>query len=358
MSNIDINDSRSSETYAEAVLKNNPKTRQKISELLTKEEIKSLTKRSDLYGMYATLITWGGVAICFFGLALASQLEWYLALPLFIFFTAMLGGRQLAISLAVHDASHGTLFKTKWLNNTLADWLFAKPLWNDLENYRVYHFKHHTKTATKDDPDLILSAGYPTTKKSMYRKVIRDITGLIGLKYLASRVLVDLELVDWTVTGDIKWRNRKDRTLLSYPVKFFKNAFPMLVCNVSLFLVLDAFSYGWLYMFWVIAHITFFMLFARIRSMAEHAALEPVPDLFKNTRTTKAGLLARLTVAPLNVNFHQEHHIIASCSFVHLPRAHKLLREKGIVGEAPTYLDVLKIMSSANSAPVNEPYSG
>ncbi len=341
MSNIDTNDSRSSETYAEAVLKNNPETRQKISNLLTKQEIKSLTKRSDLYGMYAIFITWGGVAICFLGLALASQMEWYLALPLYLFFTAM---------LAVHDASHGTLFKTKWLNNKLADWLFAKPLWNDLENYREYHFKHHTKTATKDDPDLILSEGYPTTKRSMFKKIIRDITGFIGLKFLALRVLVDLELVDWTVTGELNWRDRKDRTLLSYPAKFFKNAIPMLVCNVSLFLVLDAFNYGWLYMFWIIAHMTFFMLFVRIRSMAEHAALERVPDMFKNTRTTKAGLLARLTVAPLNVNFHQEHHIMASCSFVHLPRAHKLLREKGIVGEPPTYLDVLKIMSSVNTA--------
>ncbi len=354
MSNIDINDSRSSETYAEAILKNNPETRQKVSDLLTKEEIKSLTKRSDRYGMYAMLVTWGGVAVCFFGLALTSQLEGVLALPLHLFFTAMLAGRHLAMSIAVHDASHGTLFKTKWLNNTLADWLFAKPLWNDLENYRVYHFKHHTKTATKDDPDLILSEGYPTTKSSMFKKVLRDMSGFIGLKYLALRVLVDLELVDWTVTGELNWRDRKDRTLLSYPVTFFKNAFPMIICNVLLFLVLDALSYGWLYLFWIVAHMTFFMLFVRIRSMAEHAALERVPDMFKNTRTTKAGLLAKLTVAPLNVNFHQEHHIIASCSFAHLPRAHKLLREKGLVGEPPKYLDVLKIMSSADVAPVNE----
>jgi len=353
MSNIDLKDSRSSETYAEAVLKNNPKTRKKIRDFLTKEEVKSLTIKSDLYGMYAILTTWGGVAICFFGLALASQMEWYLAAPLYIFFTAMLGGRHLAISIALHEASHGTLFKTKWLNNKLADWVFAKPLWNDLNNYRVYHFKHHAKTATKDDPDLILSAGYPTTKKSMLRKILRDITGLIGLKSLALNVLIDLELVDWTATGEIRWRDRKGRTLLSYPVKFFENAFPMLVCNVLLFLVLDAFGYGWLYMFWIIAHMTFFMLFIRIISMAEHAALECVPDLFKNTRTTKAGLLAKLTVAPLNVNFHQEHHIMASCSYIHLPRAHRLLREKGAVGEPPTYFEVLKIMSSANAAPVN-----
>ena len=74
MSYIDINDSRSSDTYARAVMKNNPETRQKVSDLLTKEEIKSLTKRSDLYGMYAILITWGGVAIFFFSLALAYQL--------------------------------------------------------------------------------------------------------------------------------------------------------------------------------------------------------------------------------------------------------------------------------------------
>ena len=131
MSNIDINDSRSSETYAEAILKNNPETRQKVTDLLTKEEIKSLTKRSDLYGMYAMLVTWGGVAVCFFGLALASPLEGALALPLYLFFTAMLAGRHRAIAIAVHGASHCQLFKTKGFKNTLTDWLSAKPFWND-----------------------------------------------------------------------------------------------------------------------------------------------------------------------------------------------------------------------------------
>jgi fatty acid desaturase len=79
----------------------------------------------------------------------------------------ILAGRQLALAILMHDASHQSLFKTKWLNDTLTDWLCARPIWNDLNKYRAHHIRHHSKTSTVDDPDLTLVSGFPTSKKSL-----------------------------------------------------------------------------------------------------------------------------------------------------------------------------------------------
>ena len=78
--------------------------------------------------------------------------------------------------------------------------------------------------------------------------------------------------------------------------------------------------------------------------------LERVPDMFLNTRTTRAGWIARLTAAPANVNYHIEHHAMASVPYYRLPQMHRLLRERNAVPEAPGYLEVLRIASTPATA--------
>lgn len=84
----------------------------------------------------------------------------------------------------------------------------------------------------------------------------------------------------------------------------------------------------------------------RIRSLAEHACTESSTGPFHNTRTTRAGLLARITVAPMQVDHHLEHHLLAAVPYYRLPRLHRLLRERGAVSEAPDYVDVLRTVSA------------
>jgi fatty acid desaturase len=68
--------------------------------------------------------------------------------------------------------------------------------------------------------------------------------------------------------------------------------------------------------------------------------------MFRNTRTTRAGWLARLTVAPLHVNYHQEHHLMASVPYYRLPLMHRLLQDKLTLPAAPGYLEVLSLASA------------
>jgi fatty acid desaturase len=341
-----------SDIKSEAVFENSWETRQRVTQIFTKDEIRDLTQRSDLMGAWAIIMTWGGVALIMTAMVYAASEPPWVAIPGIILGMLFLAGRQLSLSIIVHDASHGTLFKTKWMNHRLTDWLCARPLWNDLQKYRPYHFVHHTRTATEDDPDLILRQGYPTHRASLIRKFIRDLSGIVGFKYLIGRVMMDAGLLNWTVTGEVKWLPRENASVTHYLLNFIKTASPMMVTNILLFSLLYALGYGWLYACWVGAHLTFFMMFMRIRSMAEHAACARNLNMFENTRSMKAGWFARATVAPIGVNYHMEHHILASCPWFRLAKAHQILRQRNAVPEALSYLQVLKLMSSATIKPV------
>jgi fatty acid desaturase len=321
-------------------------TRTRIADILSREEIRALTQRSDWRGAWAVVSTWGVLALTFAGLAWARE-----HLPLWAFALALLGGlaiiagRQLCLAILQHDAAHGTLFKSKWGNDVLADWLCARPVWNELHKYRPYHLVHHAKTSSEQDPDLSLVAGFPTTRLSLVRKLARDLFGVTGLKFMLGRVLMDAGVLKWTVANDVQVLPQDGRRWWSYALTFLGNAAGMLISNGLLLAVLWFCGEAWLYGVWALAYVTPFPLFLRIRSMAEHACLTPSRDTLRNTRTTRAGWLARAFVAPIRVNYHIEHHLMASVPYFRLPQLHALLRQRGLTPEPPGYWQVLRTVS-------------
>lgn len=319
-------------------------TRRKLSEFFSKEEIAELTTRSDWRGACAIAFSWAVVAGAFALMAFwPNPLSLVLAL-------IMLASRQLAFAILQHEGAHGTLFKTRWFNEVFTDWTCARPIWQNLPKYRAHHLVHHTKTGTELDPDLSLHAGFPTTRRSLARKFLRDVSGLTGLKLLYGQWLMDAGIIKWTVANDIQRLPQQGRTQLDVWRSALANMTPMLITNGLLLGVLAATGNPWLYALWVLAYLTPLPLFVRIRSIAEHGCMEHSPDMFKNTRTTRAGLLARLTVAPARVNYHMEHHLMASVPFYRLPRMHALLRARNAVPVAPGYAEVLRIASTPQPA--------
>jgi fatty acid desaturase len=228
----------------------------------------------------------------------------------------------------------------------LTDWLCARPIWQNLPKYKVHHLGHHTRTGTLDDPDLSLHEDYPVTRASLLRKMLRDFTGLTGLKLVYGLAMMDAGVFKWTVANRIERLPQDGRTGWTRLTTALRNMAPMLITNAVLWSVLAATGHAWLYWAWVLAFLTFLPLFIRIRSIAEHGCLARTPDMFHNTRTTRAGWLARATVAPMRVYFHMEHHLMASVPYYRLPLMHKWLRDRADVPEPPTYLDVLRLASS------------
>jgi len=308
---------------------------------LSQDEWRALTRRSDFAGFWAIASTWAVIAGTFAVLARYPN-------PLtFIAAVVVLGGRQLALAILMHEAAHRTLFERRFFNDVVTDWLCARPVWAHVERYRHHHLRHHAHTATEKDPDLSLIEPFPTTRASLARKFARDLFGATGLKRFIGQTLMDSEVLGYTVAGDARRLPRNGRRWSDYVRAGIRNGGGFVVTNAALAGALAATGHLWTFWAWIAATFTTFNLFVRIRSLAEHACTERSPDPFRNTRTTRAGILARMTVAPFRVNYHLEHHLLVAVPYYRLPALHALLRERGATPESPSYWSVLETVSAA-----------
>lgn len=284
------------------------------ADLLSRDEIRAFTRPSNAWGALAIAWSWAVIVAC--ALALA---RWPNA-AVFAAVVVVLGGRQLALAVMMHEAAHGTLFRTRWANDVVTDWLCARPVWSDVARYRKHHLGHHAHTGTERDPDLALAPLEPMTRGSLVRKVLRDLSGVAGLRRLLALALMDAELLTYNVGGGVVWQRRG---AWFHVRAFVRNSWKTVVINVAL-----AWVAGWIYLAWAVAYLTTFGLFLRIRMLAEHACTQRGSDPLRNTRTTYAGLIARATVAPLHVNYHLEHHLIPTAPWFRLPAMHRRLKER------------------------------
>jgi fatty acid desaturase len=308
---------------------------------LSRDEIKTLTRKSDLAGAVAVVGSWAMIAASF------AALAWSRHPIVWIAVVVVLGGRQLALAIAMHEAAHGTLFRTRVLNDVVADLACARPVFGDVARYKRHHLRHHAHTGTERDPDLGLAPTEPMTRASLARKFARDLSGVSGLRRVFGVVLMDLELLEYDVGGGtperLPWRGS-----LAHARAFAKNAGPAILANALMAGVLVALGCGVAYVAWVVAYLTTYGLFLRVRSLAEHACTARVANPLQNTRTTRAGLLARLTVAPLCVNHHLEHHLLPTVPWFRLPSMGRLLEQTGALPPkaiAGSYAEVLRIVS-------------
>lgn len=233
----------------------------------------------------------------------------------------LLAGRQLALSVLMHDCGHRTLFRTARLNDVIGQWLCALPVMNDQPSYARGHLEHHRKSGSHDDPDLPNYEAYPISRASFRRKMWRDLTGQTGFKLMS--------YIFRGASGVISTEKR------SSALPFIQQ----LMVQLGLFLMLAAVGIAWTFMLWVVAYMTVFMFIIRVRQIAEHAA---VPDLFDpdsrmNTRTIDAPWWQRIVFAPCGVNFHMEHHFMASVPCYKLKALRQHLRDRHALDEVPQF---------------------
>ncbi len=316
----------------------------RIAKLLSRAEIAELTAASDGRGSLSVAVTWTLIGGAF---ALAAwRPSWWTGLLAVI----VLGGRQLALAVLMHEASHRSLFRTRWLNDVVGHWLCGAPVWSHLKAYRTHHGAHHTHAGTDRDPDLDLITPFPTSRRSLARKFARDLTGLSGLRRVIGLLLMDFGVITYSASGGSRRVDLSGRGALDIVSTGLRNLAPTLLSNAALAAALHALGHGWLYLLWVLAYLTTFSLFLRIRSIAEHACTDLSAEPFLNTRTTRANPLARLTVAPHNVNFHLEHHLLMTVPHYRLPAMHRMLRERGALDDchlAGGYFEVMRRVVSA-----------
>ena len=277
-----------------------------IRELLTAEELARVMRKDDLKAACIVMFDWSMV-IWLFVLAAAFPN------PVTILLTVLLlGGRQMAFGVLVHETGHKSFFTAQKVNDFVGTWLSGYWVFSDKESYMKGHLMHHTDCGTVDDPDLKNFDAYPVSTISFKRKVLRDVTGKIGWRRIVS-------------IGRSLYRFNE----LKPGVR--KMLVGGLICNIALLLALAVAGFAWLYVLWVVAFMTSHMLITRIRQIAEHAAVPDHfdPDIRLNTRTIYINRLEALLVAPHGLNFHLEHHLMATVPIYRLRELHQILLEKG-----------------------------
>ena len=89
-----------------------------------------------------------------------------------------------------------------------------------------------------------------------------------------------------------------------------------------------------------------------MRNIAEHGVVEKSDDPLRNVRTTHAGPLMRLFLAPYYVNYHLEHHLLMHVPCHRLPRLHAKMLEQGHGAKmqiGQSYWQVLRLAASKDA---------
>ena len=307
----------------------------KANDIFDREEIKRLTRPSDLQGWASVATTWGLI-----GLALAIASRWPSVVSI-VAALLLIGGRQLGLAVLAHECAHRSLFETPWLNRVVGRWLCGGPIWVDVERYRIQHLGHHAHAGTDKDPDRGLATGFPISRRSMWRKVVRDLSGWTGVKRIIGLALMDAGVYEFTLSDQLTRAAPLKGGLAAHVASFVRNAAPTIVTNALLAAACWYAGALWAYGLWLGAYLTTHSLVLRIRSIAEHACTElDAPDPMRHTRTTLASPLARLLIAPHHVNYHAEHHLLPTAPHYRLAQMHRLLVERGAFDDgflAPSY---------------------
>lgn len=278
-------------------------------DILNESQLSEIRQKNDLRNIFALLFDWGLMIIGLYA---------FYNYPSFLSFFASLvviGSRQFALAVLAHDGAHNLLFSNSKINDFMSQWFCAYPIFQDNRVYRPYHLKHHRFTETENDPDLSLSAPFPITKKSFFRKVLRDITGVTGYKRYSSSLVSVLNTEANNTPEKIQ--------------KIWSKIHGFLIVNLTIFVLISLFFHWSLFfLLWWLPAFTYYSLIIRIRNIAEHCVTPGESD-FDITRTTRASLIMRFLLAPHRVNFHLEHHLFMMCPWYNLPKAHSMMIENG-----------------------------
>jgi fatty acid desaturase len=320
--------------------------------MLTPVELRDLSRVSDGRSLLALTLDWLGIVLLFY---IAADLPHPLT---YLLCGILMGRQQLALAIMMHDGAHKRIFKSVLMNEYAGQFLTAAPLFFSMFSYRTLHLKHHRDPLVAEDPDLSLTGGYPLSKSSFLRKLLRDLTGVSYFKFIryfiylargktkktrhaAATTGASTTLGEDRIISDL---NTQSAAVHRDKLPLWMTFFSMIFMNLLIFGSLYYSGHGALYLLWLIPMMTVLQVLLRIRGVAEHAGYQPNKDQRLNSRTVISPVQT-FFLAPHGVYYHVEHHVYPSVPFYRLNTVHKLMKERGSLPESNVfygYGEVLK----------------
>ena len=272
---------------------------------LSAEQCRELTATSDLSGLAHLLLHLG--AIMLLGGLIVAQV------PLWPLLMLPLGILLVFLFTLLHEASHFTPFRSRWLNSLAAHIsgfvIFLAPRW-----FRYFHFAHHRFTQMPGkDPEL--AAPKPDT----WGQYVLHVS---GLPVWASHIR--------TLIHNAAGRCDDDFVPQARRAAVRDEARLMLAAYLALLAGSIAFGSTALLHIWLIPMLIGQPLL-RLYLMAEHGRCAYVANMLENSRTTFTNAAVRWLA--WNMPYHAEHHSYPAVPFHKLPELHRLAAEHLMVTE-------------------------
>jgi fatty acid desaturase len=273
---------------------------------LTKDELRGLSDLSQFRSTIHIVAEWTLI------LTAIHLCQAHFNLAVYLLTVAFIGARQHALLILMHDGVHYRLFRDRRLNDWTAEIILAWPNLISARAYRKNHFAHHRYLNTAQDPDWARRQGdlswvFPMRLGRLVMLMLRDASGLGAIYYLRLALLL------------LSRDTGVSRGFLVARYGFYAVMLTVLAWFGALHLLL---------MYWIVPLFTWMTVIFRIRSIAEHSAIEGRSNAYAQTRSTRASVLEHVFVAPKNVNYHIEHHFYPSVPFYRLPELHRVLMSK------------------------------
>src|SRR5690349_4527633 len=169
----------------------------------------------------------------------------------------LMGRAHAQFAALMHEAAHRLLFKNRRVNDWVGRWLLGFPAFTPTDLYRRSHMAHHREEFGPNEPDIPLYRGYPISRASLRRKLVRDATGQTGWKLFK---------------GLLRATRSKDELVRSQS----RSIVAMQVVAFALFAIC---GHPWLYLFlWFLPYLTVWRVINRLRAIAEHGGMQASKD--------------------------------------------------------------------------------
>jgi fatty acid desaturase len=273
---------------------------------IDRKALKQLTKRSDgpplrHFGLWLGLLILSGVA------GFLTWGSWWCVLPF-----AVYGVLYAAADHRAHELSHGTPFKTRWINEVLYQ-LAAFMALHEGYYWRWSHSRHHTHTIIVGrDPEiavqrppgivaLLLDLFFIKSGLKMIAIILRNATGSINAD--GRHFIPTMEV------AKVVWSSRIYVAIFAATIAaclFTHSILP------AMFIVLPRFYGGPL---------------SQVFNITQHTGLdEDVYDHRLNTRTVLMN--PAFNFLYMHMNYHIEHHMFPMVPFYALPELHERIKDQ------------------------------
>lgn len=282
---------------ADAEWYQSPVPREKMRELLERKDGPAIRDTIIWFGLlfgsgYLVFIWWG---------------SWLAVLP-YIIYSVLYASTS---DSRWHESSHGTAFKTDWMNNALYE-IASFMVFRQSTVWRYSHTRHHSDTIIRGrDPEIAV----PRPPK------IRNILlGFVGLR----SSIKEMKKVWMHATGKI---NPEVATYLP------KHEYAKVIFKARIYITIYAFVIGLSVFYGSILPLMFIGLptflggwLMPIYGLTQHAGLqENVLDHRLNCRTVYMNPVHRYLY--WNMNYHVEHHMFPLVPYHALPKLHELVKD-------------------------------